>query len=1167
MASSSSDQAIINTQIEGYAKQARDAAASALERLGTANSYVERAHGNLIAAQSSYSSAYTSLNQAKTAYNRLADADISLVLGYKNNAIIADISASQYKLTAYDNKMSCIYYADLVSGQVSRMVTDISYARLSANDASSNAASAVAASTSSEAWGFYTDASSSYILAKYYYIDTSNAHSLADIYYTDASSAAAASGRAYSGALVSFSDVSNAYNSANSIYNADKFTNIALTLKGNVDIIYNKKISAALDVSYTLGYYLDASFQALTALTAYNNSAGYVTSALIYANDASGSTARAYSAYTRLSSSDVITVSGYTVLAGQADISASYYRNLAYYADLSAIQFAVSVSGQVLIMRNDVSYSLGYANDASTNAVRAINAVTSADASGYYHIAYSDYQFAYGYYTSDVSAHSSASIYCNNTSYSATAAGNAYSSTVTSYNDISDAYGRANTICVNNTDTTKSSTLNEYLSIIGTHRTHAAQDVSYALGYYLDASNQNITALTAYNNSDGYVASTLQHANDASGSSIAAYNAYTRLLSSEQPVVVGAAADFYTPAPFTSILAQTYTAPSSLTLATTLTTRKRYILACSGGYLSIDSSFNLVVTSSLATYKDVMCKILEMDVSGSTTISGVMYSYIRIDSDLDYLYSLDCSGTSAELKFSNNWGAGANTTCGYVQFAYNLTSKLLIAGIRQRISDSSYNHSVDTTFNTTTTPFYVTYNTSSGRFTLTSNSLSATPFTFYNSPINCDMPTDFNPYQIPYVPNTRVSISSYVVGPKVKNTLRKMDSSIKTSNMKPAYLGQIDVSGSNWRTDLCGNAMLDSIYANVHSQGNHLRYDLSVYKSFRSGALNTTLGCNSIADGTLGQNTVPYVYYTLESDSSGKSHPFMVIASYSISDKPNRLLDVCRPPADGTSTYANDSVTRDVTLQNYLMKIPMLDYGKVETLTENTMRSSLLSEYIPGAGDPAFTTPSPYNYASTSAIGIAVDGVVIYPVVNNTLHPAQSQAEITNTGIHIGQGMGLHYHADGQGATSNNMNLYNSKDYVDRRHPPLIGFGLDGIALYGQYDVSYSNMHGNTTPLDQYGGHDHGTSPNAYGYHYHAHTVNSSDLSGVVNNSSGVTGTLANPTSYKARVLMKGAWAGKINTIPEFWDISHNTPSYTIGTNNSYYVGISGGNSSLPPPP
>ena len=89
-------------------------------------------------------------------------------------------------------------------------------------------------------------------------------------------------------------------------------------------------------------------------------------------------------------------------------------------------------------------------------------------------------------------------------------------------------------------------------------------------------------------------------------------------------------------------------------------------------------------------------------------------------------------------------------------------------------------------------------------------------------------------------------------------------------------------------------------------------------------------------------------------------------------------------------------------------------------------------------------------------MGIAVDGVFIYPVLNNTLMPASEKAEITNTGIHVGQGMALHWHADGFSATGNGLNLYNSPDYDGQTHPPLIGFGLDGIALYGKYDASYN---------------------------------------------------------------------------------------------------------------
>ena len=87
---------------------------------------------------------------------------------------------------------------------------------------------------------------------------------------------------------------------------------------------------------------------------------------------------------------------------------------------------------------------------------------------------------------------------------------------------------------------------------------------------------------------------------------------------------------------------------------------------------------------------------------------------------------------------------------------------------------------------------------------------------------------------------------------------------------------------------------------------------------------------------------------------------------------------------------------------------------------------------------------------------MAFDGVLIYPVLNNKLVSSQQKAKITNTGIHVGRGMGLNWHADGHGATGNSLNLYNLADYAVKSHPQLIGFGNDGVALYGKYESSYS---------------------------------------------------------------------------------------------------------------
>ena len=607
----------------------------------------------------------------------------------------------------------------------------------------------------------------------------------------------------------------------------------------------------------------------------------------------------------------------------------------------------------------------------------------------------------------------------------------------------------------------------------------------------------------------------------------------------DTPTIEEEEEDYYTPQPFNTILKSANSASAPSTVATSFTPFNRYMIKYGTSYLTIDASFDLVLTSNLATNADILPKVFEVSRDPSNSVAS-----FRIDSDLDSLYSLDFS--NGALRFSNNWGQGANLSNGYVRFDYS-GNNLIVKG-RQKVKDVSYNRDADFDFSTEIGN-YVYYDAGSKRFKLTSTKASAATFTLYKSPIQADMPSEFNPFGIPYQPNSRVSIKKYI-GAGAKNTIQNMDAKVK-QDLSSTYLGQVDVSGWSVKTDISASSMLDTIFSTVQREGNSLRYDKSVYKLFRAAALKTTLACNAIADGTLGQNTVPYVYFTNDV-SNGVHHPFMVMASYSISDKPNRLLDVCRPPADG-NPYATSDVTRDATLQNYLVKIPMLDYGLVTSCTssdKNIMLKTLLSDAT--AQDKiGITTDTPYNYASISAIGVAVDGVVIYPVANNTLHPAQAQAEITNTGIHVGRGMGLHYHADGHGARQNNLNLYNIADYESRNHPPLIGFGFDGIALYGQYDSTFPDMLGYSTDLDVFGGHSHGN----YGYHYHAHTVASTQTDGMTSAPSGVNGATLTPSSYNLRILMKGAWKGRINSIPEFWDQAQSAPSYTMGTNNSVYTG------------
>jgi hypothetical protein len=230
----------------------------------------------------------------------------------------------------------------------------------------------------------------------------------------------------------------------------------------------------------------------------------------------------------------------------------------------------------------------------------------------------------------------------------------------------------------------------------------------------------------------------------------------------------------------------------------------------------------------------------------------------------------------------------------------------------------------------------------------------------------------------------------------------------------------------------------------------------------------------------------------------------------------------------------------------------MLDYGTVSTVTDNTVISS---DNL--CDDSGYTTLPPYdvyNYSMIAAAGIMIDGVTIFPVMNNVLNTAQFQAEISPKGHHVGRSLaaGLHYHADGHGAHANNIfNLYNNLDYVGRYHPPLIGFSLDGIALYGKYENDYSTMSGYSTALDEYGGHDH----DDYGYHYHCHDVEVVETYSSTNTTlydySVVYQNTPSTIQYTQHVLLKGAYKGNIDEVPYFLESGLNQSTVFVGKNTT----------------
>ena len=79
-----------------------------------------------------------------------------------------------------------------------------------------------------------------------------------------------------------------------------------------------------------------------------------------------------------------------------------------------------------------------------------------------------------------------------------------------------------------------------------------------------------------------------------------------------------------------------------------------------------------------------------------------------------------------------------------------------------------------------------------------------------------------------------------------------------------------------------------------------------------------------------------------------------------------------------------------------------------------------------------------------------ISGAMMFPAYNNRLVPSQADAELSATGCHVSQGGGPHCHAEGcesQGV----LGVYTDADYEGKEHPQLVGFGYDGVALFGVY--------------------------------------------------------------------------------------------------------------------
>mgnify|MGYP002884496154 CR=1 FL=1 len=396
--------------------------------------------------------------------------------------------------------------------------------------------------------------------------------------------------------------------------------------------------------------------------------------------------------------------------------------------------------------------------------------------------------------------------------------------------------------------------------------------------------------------------------------------------------------------------------------------------------------------------------------------------------------------------------------------------------------------------------------------------------------------SNFNPNATEYQPNATAELpddATDIAESKLLTELeQKLDETITNQ------------FGNSVEATTAATEMLDEIETTIEDAGLSMRYPKAFYLAARSAMLDQIIASSDIYGARLGYNTIPNIYFTNASDDTGSPHPFMVITSHAVSARPNQLVDVDRPPgAEQGVGYGETTVTRHGKLGEFMVKIPLRDYGLIDGLFDNDLSAfnDLASDYDSKEGTS--TTKTVYNYTSLVSNGIAIDGVTIYPAQNNNLRFAVEDAEVTHSGIHVGGGLELHYHADGHAFNGNGINLYNLADYEGHNHPPVIGFAYDGIALFGRYEANYP-MNGDEIALDEYGGHDHN---DGFGYHYHAHDeVHTASLSG---------------DSFTEHFLLVGAWKGQINNIPGFLEVKTNQ---TEDPEIQRYVGIN--SESMPEP-
>ena len=631
------------------------------------------------------------------------------------------------------------------------------------------------------------------------------------------------------------------------------------------------------------------------------------------------------------------------------------------------------------------------------------------------------------------------------------------------------------------------------------------------------------------------------------------------------------AADFHGPSPMHAILESTFVGSWSQQPVSKIQNREHVVLldAATGSKaiaLSSTTMPTLVVveasslTDASATYGKVLRSMFQLQDANIEVLSAkALTSTYMLRPELLSYYSLDADAAvgaamASELAVRDVKSTffTAESMSGYLAltFTSSAESTKIKATHRYIYSQVTETFGLDSAWSAA--QWLVIDGDVVG---LTTDEAAATEFIVADAQelidVGVDLGSDLNPASIEWQSN---SFASWPTNPsngelETNSMLESLLFDQVCKEIDSNYLAQMDIDDCapvpvSLETRVAAEDMLNQIEAVLVANNESLRYDKALYLAVRDNMLSHRFTAIDEVNTVLDQRLIAYVYFTMSKDSSGVYHPFMVVGAHNGSGGPNFLVDVARPPGDGSSEgYDNQSITRTAVLAPTLFRIPLKDYGVVDHFTDNNLSSTntlnpTLRTLVGDAGlaQDQYTI---YNYASNSVNGLAVDGIKIYPAMNNTLVFGTINAEVTSTGVHVGRGMGLHYHADGHSFNANGINLYNGNDYPGHTHPPIIGFGMDGLALYGKYDSTFAEMEGYGVALDELGTHSH----EGYGVHYHAFATEVSDT------------WQRKDYVFTQHFLLVGAYKGDISQIP---GLQNGGTNQLKDQELSKYVGASG---------